>query len=147
MLIYLDNCCYNRPYDDQSQLTISLETQAKLYIQNLVKKDKMKLAVSYILVYEISKNPHITNRWNILNYINAYSDKYVSENNKETAEKIAVPIQATGVKRMDALHVACAIIAKADYFLTTDKRLLKYKSEKIKIINPIDFIKEMEESE
>ena len=29
--VYLDNCCYNRPYDDQSQLRISLETQAKLY--------------------------------------------------------------------------------------------------------------------
>ena len=26
MKVYLDNCCYNRPYDDQSQLRISLET-------------------------------------------------------------------------------------------------------------------------
>ena len=32
--IYLDNCCFNRPYYDQSQLKIYLETQAKLYIQN-----------------------------------------------------------------------------------------------------------------
>ena len=30
MKIYLDNCCYNRPYDDQSYLSISLETQAKM---------------------------------------------------------------------------------------------------------------------
>ncbi len=30
--IYLDNCCYNRPYDDQSQLKVSLEAQAKLEI-------------------------------------------------------------------------------------------------------------------
>ena len=28
MLIYLDNCCYNRPYDDQSYMRINLETQA-----------------------------------------------------------------------------------------------------------------------
>lgn len=28
MRIYLDNCCYNRPYDDQSYLNVSLETQA-----------------------------------------------------------------------------------------------------------------------
>ena len=33
MRIYLDNCCYNRPYDDQSQIRVSLETQAKLYTQ------------------------------------------------------------------------------------------------------------------
>lgn len=31
MKIYLDNCCYNRPYDDQSQVRIQLETQAKLF--------------------------------------------------------------------------------------------------------------------
>jgi predicted nucleic acid-binding protein len=36
-------------------------------------------------------------------------------------------------------YVACAIIAKCDYFITTDKRLLKYHNDKIKLINPIDF--------
>jgi len=47
----------------------------------------------------------------------------------------------TGVKYMDASHVACSIIASCDYFITTDKRLLKHKSDKIEIINPIDFIR------
>jgi len=28
MKVYLNNCCYNRPYDDQSYLKISLEAQA-----------------------------------------------------------------------------------------------------------------------
>lgn len=28
--VYLDNCCFNRPYDDQSQIKINLEAQAKL---------------------------------------------------------------------------------------------------------------------
>lgn len=37
MRIYLDNRCYNRPYDDQSQLRISLEAQAKLHIQEMIK--------------------------------------------------------------------------------------------------------------
>lgn len=46
---------------------------------------------------------------------------------------------------MDSWHVSCALIANADYFLTTDKRLLKYKTDSIKMINPIDFISEMEE--
>lgn len=27
MRVYLDNCCYNRPYDDQSQMRIHLETE------------------------------------------------------------------------------------------------------------------------
>ena len=47
MRIYLDNCCYNRPYDDQSQLRISLESQAKLYVQELIREDKFELVASY----------------------------------------------------------------------------------------------------
>ena len=34
--VYLDNCCYNRPYDDQSHLLIELETKAKLRIQEMI---------------------------------------------------------------------------------------------------------------
>ena len=30
--IYLDNCCYNRPYDDQNQLRIELETKSKAIV-------------------------------------------------------------------------------------------------------------------
>ena len=37
MRIYLDNCCYNRPYDDQSQMRVFLESQAKLHIQDYTK--------------------------------------------------------------------------------------------------------------
>ena len=45
---------------------------------------------------------------------------------------------------MDALQVASAIIGKADYFLTTDKRLLKYSTPKIQILNPVEFISKVE---
>jgi len=38
--IYLDNCCYNRPYDDQTQLRIELETKAKLFIQQKITEHK-----------------------------------------------------------------------------------------------------------
>ena len=48
------------------------------------------------------------------------------------------------IKQKDAIHVASAIIAGCDCFLTTDIRLLKYKTDKIVIENPIDFIQRME---
>ena len=53
MRIYLDNCCYNRPYDDQSQLTVGLEAQAKLYIQSKIKSGEYELVTSEILCFEI----------------------------------------------------------------------------------------------
>lgn len=31
MRVYLDNCSFNRPFDDQTQIKISLETEAKLF--------------------------------------------------------------------------------------------------------------------
>ena len=46
MRIYLDNCCYNRPYDDQEYLSIQLEAQSKIYIQNKICDGIYELATS-----------------------------------------------------------------------------------------------------
>ncbi len=43
MRVYLDNCSYNRPYDDQTQIRIHLETEAKLHIQEMIKDNRLKL--------------------------------------------------------------------------------------------------------
>ena len=42
MRVYLDNCSYNRPYDDQSQMRIYLETQAKLHIQDMIRQEQIE---------------------------------------------------------------------------------------------------------
>ncbi len=49
MLIYLDNCCFNRPFDDQNQIRIRIETEAKLFIQENIITKRFRLAWSYIL--------------------------------------------------------------------------------------------------
>ncbi|GMO25176.1 MAG: hypothetical protein Pg6A_12460 [Termitinemataceae bacterium] len=56
MKVYLDNCCFNRSFDDQTQPAVILETLAKLYIQELVLKSKLDLVWSYALKYENSRN-------------------------------------------------------------------------------------------
>ena len=77
MRIYLDDCCYNRPYDDQSQIRISLETQAKLYVQRLVKEKRIELATSYVLDYENSNNPYEMRRNSIGEFITSETSAYV----------------------------------------------------------------------
>ena len=57
MKVYLDNCCLNRPFDDQTQLRIRLESEAKLKVQEEIRAGKLQLAWSYILDYENRKNP------------------------------------------------------------------------------------------
>lgn len=140
MVIYLDSCCYNRPYDTGDQLTVVLEAQCKLYIQQLVKDGLITLVSSYMVRYESSQNPYAERRENIEAYIRQYSSVYVSDERKEEIEQTAADIVRTGVKFKDACHVASAIYAKCDYFITTDKRLLKYKSPQIKLVTPIEFV-------
>ncbi len=66
--VYLDNCCFNRPYDDQSQLKIELETKAKLYIQQLIKDQKLEMITSFMLRYENDQNPYNMRKEAILNF-------------------------------------------------------------------------------
>lgn len=143
MRVYLDNCCYNRPYDDQTQLRISLEAQAKLHIQDMIKSNQLELASSYTLAYENSRNPYEIKRRTIELFLEDNAVVYVDESYADEVGKLAVEVMATGVKSADAHHAASAIIAKCDYLLTTDDRLLKYKSERIKIVDPIEFIKQI----
>jgi len=57
MRLYLDNCCFNRPFDDQSKIKIKLEAEAKLFIQEHIKAGLFELAWSYILDHENLSNP------------------------------------------------------------------------------------------
>jgi len=51
----------------------------------------------------------------------------------------------TGIEYKDAVHLACSMFAECDYFITTDKRVLNYKTDKIKLANTIEFVKIWEE--
>lgn len=146
MRIYLDNCCYNRPYDDQTQISVSLEAQAKLHIQDLIQKREFELVASYMLRYECSQNPFEMRRDAIFSFIDRNVSAYVGLERKAEIESRAQKIQATGVKFKDACHVASAIFAGCSYFISTDKRLLKYKTDEIKMVTPIEFLAEVEES-
>lgn len=141
MKVYLDNCCYNRPYDDQSQIRIHLETQAKLYIQDLIKCNRIELVTSYVLEYENGKNRFMQKKQAIEMFMDTYESYYVGSERHGDIVKIAEPIIRTGVKEKDAFHVACAILSECDYFITTDDRLLKYRPERLRLVSPYEFVR------
>lgn len=142
--LYLDMCCYNRPYDDQSQIKVSLEAQAKLHIQKLIQERELELVASYMLRYECSQNPYEMRRKAILEFVDTNTAAYVGLNRKNDVEANAEEIMKTGVKFKDACHVASAILAGCEYFVSTDIRLLKYKTDKIKLVGPVEFLTETE---
>ena len=139
MLIYLDICCFNRPYDTQSSEIIKLETEATLTIQRAILTQKIYLVWSFMLDFENDANPYPDHREAISEWKNLASIQIPTlETIKEYANQLTTTL---GIKSKDALHIACSIEAQCNYF-TTDKQLLK-KSKKlttINTVNPIEFI-------
>ncbi len=142
MKIYLDNCCFNRPFDDQSQLRILLESEAKLKIQENIRSGTFELVWSYILDYENNQNPFRERREQIIKW-QTYSNDDIDES--EEVLNIASMIMKHGIKKLDSLHLGCAVKAKVDYFLTTDDGVIKKAKyiKNIQIVDPIGFIKEV----
>ncbi|RZB38324.1 MAG: hypothetical protein SRB2_00072 [Desulfobacteraceae bacterium Eth-SRB2] len=139
MKIYLDNCSFNRPFDDQSSMRVKLETEAKLFVQEKILIGKLQLIWSHILEYENMQNPFIERRNAIIEW-----KKIAAENIGGAKNVVARASEFTlhGVKSKDALHIACAIEGKAEYFLTTDDNLLNKlpKTKELIVINPVNFI-------
>lgn len=103
------------------------------------------MVASYMLRYESGANPNPMRRDAINNFIRDNASIYVGIEDKATIEILAHEIMQTGIKFKDACHVSSAIYAECDYFISTDKRLLKYKTNKIKMVTPIQFVTETEE--
>jgi len=143
MRVYLDNCMFNRPFDDQQQLRIQLESQAKLHIQEQIIQGNLQLIWSYILEYENSKNPHDERR-NAIQKWKSIATYHVLEN--PSILSTANQLLQYGIKPKDALHVASAVDAQAGVFLTTDDRLISCvtKSDIIKVLTPIEYLKVLE---
>jgi len=145
MLVYLDNCCYNRPFDDQNQMRIFLEAQAKMYIQDLVILGELDLAYSYMSVYENNDNTYENRKSIILDFFYNNASLFVDSDVSEKIEKHAEIIMKSGIKHKDAIHISCALEAKCDYFITTDDKVLKnYKGKDIIVRSPINFISDRE---
>ena len=135
--LYLDNCSFNRPYDDQSVLKNYLESEAKTYIQKEILNETYELAWSYIMDYEVSFNPFLDRKSQIIKWKEiAKIDIDVSEDIVKRANEI----MKKQIKAKDSLHIACAIEAKCNYYITTDRKVLNKSIDDIIIINPVDFV-------
>jgi predicted nucleic acid-binding protein len=136
--VYLDNCCFNRPYDNQQYLLVRLETEAKLTIQKLAKDEEIKLIWSFVLDYENAANPYEEKRESIEVWRNVASE--IVQISQAVSDK-AAEYMKLGIRQKDASHIACAVVAGADCFITTDKKILNKNIMDVEILNPIDFLR------
>ena len=144
MRVYLDNCCYNRPFDEQTQLKVRLETEAKLRVQAMMRNGEIEYVWSDILSHEVLDNPFPARREKILEWRHgAFCAVEMTTEVIADADELA----EKGLMAADALHVASAAAADCDFFITTDIRLLRRvrQFKTTRLLNPMEFLLEVED--
>jgi len=145
MKIYLDACSLQRPLDSKNQIRVALEAEAVLGILTLCETGDLELISSEVLVFEIERTPQPSRR--------EYGREVLTKAKtfvrlRDSLEERARTFTAAGVKPLDALHLASAEEAQADYFCTCDDRFLKKAKNlpdlKTKVVSPIELAEEFE---
>ena len=126
-------------------MRIRLEAESILSLLELCKRGKLELISSEALELEIEKNSLATRR----NYAEAaleLAHTYIMLD--ENIEFRAEELLRLGIQPLDALHLASAEVAKADYFCTCDDRFLRrartINDLKTVVITPLELIEELD---
>jgi predicted nucleic acid-binding protein len=142
MIIYLDVCCLNRPFDDQSQNRVRLEAEAVLSILEMADARQLEIIGSDIIDDELAEMPDHERREKVELLLTVVSTQIALTTG---IERRAIEFQKWGLTPLDALHLAAAESARADYFLTTDDNLLRkairHQADlKVKVENPAKWL-------
>lgn len=145
MKIYLDVSCLNRPFDDQSQMRIRLESEAVTLILEQCEHEEWENVSSEMAAIEIEA---------------------ISDENRKARVELLLPdvrkllklteavfarggdLEGLGFKPADAVHIAAAESLEADVLLTCDDRLIRLARRRrgqlrVRVENPLDWLKEM----
>jgi predicted nucleic acid-binding protein len=122
MRIYLDCCCLQRPYDDQTQPRIRVETEAVFAILTGVQSGDVTLLGSEALEYELSRIPDAARRHEAMALLSLAAERLVIT---EDIELLSDLLEQDGIAAMDAVHLAVASCSGADFFVTCDDKLLR----------------------
>jgi len=116
-----------------------MEADAKLFIQEQIKNCSIDLVWSSVNEFENNDNPSFEKKERIAVWKQIATEHC---NLNETILGKALELEKIGLRSKDALHVACAIYVKADFFITTDKKILNKDVAGISLANPITFVEE-----
>src|SRR5687768_17336247 len=122
MRIYLDACSLQRPLDNRSQPRVNVEAEAVLTILRLVESKELEWLSSEALEFEIDRIPNAERR------ARAKDSLKLASQTLQLVDEIQAQAESflrSGVKPLDALHLAFASWATADYLCTCDDKLLK----------------------
>lgn len=145
MKIYLDVCCLNRPFDDQTQDRIHLESEAVIAILKNVETNNWIWISSSVVSFEINQTPNLDRKHRLSKLCDQASHIIKLD---EEIYAISENLKKTGFQSYDALHLACAKKAGVDVFLSTDDKLIKKATQNsttvsVRVANPLAWLQEI----
>ena len=145
MKLYLDNCCYNRPYDEQTQERIHLEGEAVLAIINKYKQNDNEIIGSPVLDIEIEQIGNIEKQEKVRNFYEQTINKKIGYN-IDILKRAKELSEQSNIRTLDRFHLSFAEYAEVDVLLTTDDKFEKACSKlnlNTKVMNPLNFLLEV----
>lgn len=141
--VYLDLCCLNRPFDDQGQQRVRLETEAVQAILAEIQSGNLVWVQSNVLDLENSKNRELDRRDGVSLLLQAGGSGVIVGDMERLRGR---ELESLGFMEFDALHLACAESGKAELFVTTDDRLRRKANRlasglRVKVVNPLDLFR------
>ena len=143
MLLYLDLNCFNRPFDDQSQQRIALETAAVFFILQRIVDGVDQLAWSDVLDFENAQHPLPDRRTEIGSW-SRHARAIIKVDAEVTAR--AAGLHATGLEPLDAAHLACAEAGICACLITCDDRFIRRArrtNTRVMVKNPIEYLEDI----
>jgi hypothetical protein len=144
--IYLDVCCLNRPFDDQTQERIRLEAEAVQLILARCQRREWQLLGSQVIDVELRRTPDGTRKEQMRLWTTFATTKIIIN---EPIQFRASELAELGFKNYDALlHIACAEVGKANVLLTSDDRMLRLAGRcqellQVRLENPLQWVMEV----
>ncbi|MDR2728548.1 MAG: hypothetical protein LBB56_05390, partial [Chitinispirillales bacterium] len=139
--IYLDTCCYCRPFDESEQEKISKERNVIGAILDLSPIMDYTIVGSLALRTEIDEISDTEKHQAVSNFYKSAVNEYIPLTDT-IIEHGRIMSATAGLGGFDGLHLAFAESAGADYLLTVDNQFEKASSKlnlKVKVINPLKF--------
>ena len=144
MRVYFDTCSLMRPFDDQSFPRVRLETLAISDVMDFVQSGQVEWIAGRALYLEVSACPVYVRRTEVMNWL-----RNVSEWQEYTpaVARLAKRLTKRNIDEWDARHLATAEAARCDWFLSTDRNLVKCAQKikpklSVRVANPTEFILE-----
>jgi len=142
--IYLDSCCFNRPFDDLSQDKVRFECEAVLEILNNYVAGVWDVFRSDVLDDEIDRIANFVKKQQVLMLYSSTSI-YIPLTD-EIVYRAKDIQQISSIKPFDAIHLASAEYGNASVLLTTDKKFINQAAvinTSVKVANPAIWLMEV----